>query len=159
MVKRKAWKLVKDEGGTLYILILVFLFLIICVMLVTSEVLRVHDLKAHLDDEIYRAANLSIKTAMYDSYRIDSTSKFDETVAVEYFYTYLKEDLHLNGSFEKLNDNGEIEYTLVINKVSVNGDTVRMNVRATAFSPTLFHLWEQKWEIPIDVLSKNIRTD
>lgn len=155
----KTRQIAKDERGSLYIFILIFLFLIICVMLITSEVMRVHDLKEHLDDEIYRASNLAIKTAMYDNYRIDSTSKFDEQVAVAYFKDYLKKDLGLNESYEKSADNGETAYKLVINSIDVNGDTVRMNVKATAYSKAMFNLWDQEWEIPIDILSRNIRTD
>lgn len=128
-------------------------------MIIGSEVMRVHDLKEHLEDEIYRASNLAIKTAMYDSYRIDSISKFDEQIAVEYFYSYLEKDLDLSSSMEKFQDNGDLAYKLTISDVSVNGDTVRMNVKAIAYAPTLFHLWDSQWEIPIDILSRNMRTD
>lgn len=156
---KKIRKLVKEQSGSLYILTLIFLFLIVFTMLIFTEVLRVHDLKEHLDDEIYRASNLAIKTAMLDSYRIDSRSKFDEQVAIDYFYSYLKKDLELNSKGEQYQSNGDLVYNLVINEIYVNGDTVRMNIKATAYAKPLFNLWDNKWVIPLDILSRNIRTD
>lgn len=148
-----------DQRGSMFIGVILLVGLIVSLALIVSEVLRVYDLHEHLNDEIYRASNLAIKTAMHDSYRIDGVSKFDEKIAVDYFYSYLENDLKLNASSEKLEDDGDVAYKLVINSVEVNGDTVRMKVKATAYASPLFNLWNNKWEIPLEIVSRNIRTD
>lgn len=152
-------KLCRDEKGSSYLLILAFTFLILIFFIVGMEVSRVHDIREHIYDEMYRASNLAIKKAMYDSYRIDSSSKFDETIAKNSFEEYLLEDLNLTSSYEKLDEDGNEVYSLKIDDIKLDGDNARMEVKATVYAKPSFNLWSSNWEIPLNIKSRNIRTD
>lgn len=145
----------KDEKGSLHIALLFVAIFIIAVALLVVEYFRVMGIHQHLDDELYRASNIAVKQAMYDSYMWDEKGKIDETIAIDAFYDYLVNDLGLNSNLEKF-ENQELVYTLVIKDMRVDSDKARMYVTATAYASPAFKMWDEKWEIPIKVMSRNI---
>lgn len=153
-------KLLTDKRGGMYIFMLLFLLFVVFAMIIGTEVARVYDIKQNLDDDIYRSANRAIKTAMYEEWRIDGVSKFNESTARSYFYQYLKEDLGLTSSLKKI-ENGLEVYQLVIDDLIVDGENARMTVKATAYADPLYlaKIYGQKWVIPIERKSRNIRSD
>lgn len=158
MMLSKVKALISDDRGELNILGAIFLAMLFIAMLVVHEVMVLHDLKEHLDDEIYRSANLAIKTAMYDSYRIDSTSKYNEEVAEAAFYKYLKENLVLDGNLCRYDEKGKLKYKVVLEKVVIDGESVRMRIKGRAYTDSTWNIFDQ-WQIPFDILSRNMRTD
>lgn len=148
----------QDHRGSMQLSLIILLGIIVGIGGVVTEVLRVHGIQEHLSDELYRASNLAIKTAMYDSWRIDHISRFDEDTAMDAFYDYLQNELKLTANNEKIVD-GKVQYKLVVNNISVNGVAVRMHVEATAYSTPIFRFLDFQWELPINVTSRNMRVD
>lgn len=151
-------KFIQDSCGAMHITTLLICVIVAVVALGATEVFRVQGIHEHLQDELYRASNVAIKAAMYDSYRIDGVSRFDESKAVEAFYDYLYNDLGLNSSIEKW-EQGELVYRLKISDIKVNGQTTRMTIDGVAYADTSFNLINQKWEVPVAVTSRNMRVD
>lgn len=151
-------KFINDSRGAMHITTILLCVLVALIALGTTEVFRVQGIHEHLQDELYRASNVAIKAAMYDSYRIDGVSKFDESKAVEAFYDYLYNELGLNSSFEKW-EQGQLVYRLEISDIKVNGQTTRMTIEGVTYADTSFNLINQKWQVPVEVTSRNMRVD
>ena len=91
----RLWKDTKGDlvFGTIIVLIIMMVMGILC-----GEYIKVHGVYDHVEMGINRAANLAIKTAMYDSYRQDYANQFDPAAASSSFYEYLGECVDLSGS-------------------------------------------------------------
>lgn len=149
-------KLIKDNRGDMYAVVALSCVFLIMVVMILSEVIRVFDIREHLNDELYRAANISVKTAMLDSFMWDREGRMDETVAVNSFNDYLRNDLGLNARLEMVRG-GEVIYELKIIDMRPDGDNARLEVDAIAFADMqFFRFLGQRWQIPIKVVSRNI---
>ena len=149
-------KLINGKRGEMYILVAFVLILALAGALFVSEITRVFNLRQHLSDELYRAANLGVKTAMYDSYMWDSHGHLDEAAAVAAFYDYLRGHLGLNNALETRGDGGLV-YRVVILDIRADKTTARLEVDAVVFAPlAFFTMFGQEWEIPIRVVSRNM---
>ena len=149
-------KLIRDKRGDMYIIVALSCVLLIMAVMILSEVLRVYDIRQHLHDELYRASNIAVKTAMIDSFMWDVEGRMDESAAVAAFNGYLHSDLGLNGALEMVRD-GEVVYRLNIIEIRPNGSAAALEVDAVAFADlAFFRFLGQQWEIPIRVVSRNI---
>lgn len=151
-------KLLNCKKGSMHIALIFIVIFLLGAALIGIEIFRINGINQHLNDELYRATNLAVKTAMYDSWRQDHISKFDNAIAYEAFYDYLYNELKLNRNLEKY-ENGEEIYNLTINEMNIDGENVRMNVKATATAKSIFNFWSENWIVPIDVTSRNMRVD
>lgn len=151
-------KLLKSKNGSMHVMVIFITIFLLGGAMIGVEFFRIQSINQHLNDELYRAANLAVKTAMYDSWRQDHISKFDDDLARDAFYDYLYGDLQLDSNLEKY-ENGESVYSVKINEMNIDGENVRMNVKANVTVETLFNLWGDQWSVPIDVTSRNMRVD
>jgi len=151
-------KLQEKKGGST-LMTMFFCIIVLGIGLFLSDYFRAFTLQENLSDELYRASNLAIKTAMYDSYRIDSVSKYDEDVCYDAFYDYLHDDMNLNSRLEKYADDGELEYRLTINHMELDGDGTRLAIRATIYTPPRYFSQWFTYEFSIRVKSRNMRID
>lgn len=149
-------KLIADRRGAMYTIVALSCVFLILIVMMLSEVLRVFDIRQHLHDELYRASNLAVKTAMLDSYMIDVEGRMNEVVAVTAISDYIRNDLGLNAAYEMLRD-GEIVYTLTILDIRPDGMEAQIEVDAIAFADfRFFRFLGQQWEVPVRVRSRNI---
>lgn len=147
----------KEESGEVLVSTFILIAVLLALSLFIMDFLRVYTLQENISDDLYRASNLSIKTAMYDSHRIDGVSKYNEDVCRDAFYDYLYSDIGLNGSLELQDSDGGTIYRIDIEDIRLNGDTTRMQVEAKVYTKMMF--FPAEWEFPISVKSRNMRTD
>lgn len=150
-------KLLKCRNGSMHIMLIFIIFFAMGALCFISEALHINGINDHINDELNRAANLAIKEAMYDSYRIDYVGKFNEELAITGFYDYLYDEMGLDNSLRKYNE-GRLAYTIEIKELNIDGDTTRLNLKAITFVPSLFG-FGMDWQLPIDVTSRNMRVD
>lgn len=150
-------KLLNDKNGSMHLLLIFIICFMIGASLIVSEAFRINSINEHLNDELNRAANISIQAAMYDSYRQDVENKFNEESAEQNFYDYLYNEMQLDSHLRKYSS-GKLVYTVIINELNIDGETGRLNLKATAFVPSLFG-FGQDFEVPINITSRNIRVD
>ncbi|WP_324824319.1 hypothetical protein [Sinanaerobacter sp. ZZT-01] len=151
--------LCKDKRGDLLITTLAIFVLLLGMGTFVAEYLKVHGMHDHVETELNRAVNLSIKEAMYDSYRQDYLNKLDPDVAKDKFYRYLHEDLDLDSNFEK-HQPGQKKYAykVEIKDLEIDGENAKMKVKAVANVPCVF-VGLPDWQLPINVGSRNMRVD
>jgi len=148
--------LIADKRGAMYIIVALSCVFLIMIAMLLSEALRVFDIRQHLQDELYRASNVAVKTAMLDSFMWDAQGRMDEGLAVTAFNDYIRNDLGLNAAYEMWRG-GELIYTLVILDIRPDNAAAQIEVDAIAFADLCyFRFLGQKWEVPINVRSRNI---
>ena len=149
-------KLLKDKQGAMYTIVAMSCVFLIMTVMILSEVLRVYDIRQHLHDELYRASNIAVKTAMLDSFMWDTEGRMDEAAAVNAFYDYIHNDLGLNAALE-MRQGGEVVYTLVILDIRPDGGDAQIEVDTMAFADLrFFRFLGRQWEVPVRVRSRNI---
>lgn len=149
---------IKETSGASSVIAVGLIFIFLLIGFFATDALRVFAIQENVSDELYRASNLSIKAAMYDSDRHDAVSHFDENVAKNTFYTCLYENLNLNSNLERWED-GDLEYRIVIDQLDMDGINSRLSVSATVYSPSKFFNGVVTWDFPVKVKSRNMRVD
>lgn len=151
------------KNGDISIITIALAVLILALGLFISDFLRVYTLQENISDELYRGANLAIKTAMYDSHRQSGVSKYDVDLAEDAFYSYLYDDMGLNRSFEKKKADGGVEYSLsdleIVMVSGGAGSTPRLSVEAVIHTTPVYFGQFFDYEFPVKVKSRNMRVD
>lgn len=155
---QKAKEIIEDQSGDMVFMLIGLVLILLCMSAFFGEIFKMNSINDNLNDELNRAVNLSVKGAMYDSYRQDKENKMDADVAKIKFYNYLHNDMKLNNALEKYSDGQQTYvYKIVIKDITVD-ENARMQVEATAYVPVIFKGFMQ-WELPIMVKSRNMRVD
>lgn len=151
--------LLKSKKGDMAITVIAMVFIVMGIGMIITEYLKVNGINDHLETGLNRAVNLSIKEAMYDSFRQDYLNKLDTDVAKSKFYAYLHEDLALDSQLEK-HQSGQTKYVyrIEIKSIEIDGENAKMKVKAVASVPCFF-MGLSDWQLPVNVGSRNMRVD
>ena len=151
-------KLLKDRSGSMYMIVVLFMALIGLVILIVTEIMRIHSIASHVETELSRAVNIAVEAAMYDSWRMDKYGELDPAVARNEFYNYLYADLGLNGSHE-MHNGGDRIYRIQFTGVTTEAIPPRMEAKGTVHIRSLFSFILPETEVPFSVRSRNRRID
>ena len=147
----------KSKRGDIGVLPLVIFVVFLAIGGIANEMVRFFAIQDQMSVELNRAVNLCVKTAMYDSYRMDKENHLDPEIAEEAFYDYLHEYMDLDDRFERYSDDDELMYRIKVNTLEINGDTTRATAKGIIYAPGFFHIGT--FELPFNVTSRNQRID
>lgn len=146
------------KKGFSNVFFILFLFVFAVVTSLTVEFYHIFTIKEYIDTELSRALNIATDYAMLDEYRMEHISMIDIPTAKNEFNSYLHSEMKLNSSNERVK-NGEIVYTLVINKLTAENDPVKFEaVGVVRTKPVLLSsLVPVNIDIPFKVKARNQR--
>lgn len=151
--------LMKDKKGDMVIFLCVLVVSTFGLAMLVTEYQKAFGMEDYLETELNRAVNISIKQAMYDSYRQDYSNKLNPSVAKKVFNDYLKQNMGLNDNLEKFSDHSRThEYQIKIKDMQIDGENATMQVEAVAYLPTIFKGLPE-WKLPMNVKSRSMRVD
>lgn len=135
-----------------------FLFVFIVITVFTVEYYRMYTIKEYIDDEMSRAVNIAVDTAMLDEYRQVHISFIDVATAKKAFDDYIHNEMKLNSSNERFDD-GKFQYRLIINEEVVEASPAKYTVKGILrMRPILLeNLAPVDIDIPFKQTSRNQR--
>jgi len=151
-------KLLKDRSGEMYMILLLFMAVLGIVIVLVTEVMRVHSVASHVETEMSRAVNVAVEEAMKDSWRMDKYGELNTASARAMFYSYLHNDLGLTAGLEMPGVGGTV-YRIRFSSVDVTAVPPQVEVKGTVYIRSLFSFILPETEIPFIAKSRNRRID
>ena len=109
---------------------ILFLFVFCIITVLTVEYYRIYTVKEYIDDEMSRAVNIAVDTAMLDEYRQVHVSFINIDTAKKTFNDYLYNEMQLNSANERF-DNGKFQYRLIIEDTVIEESPAKYTVKGT----------------------------
>ncbi|PKM67839.1 MAG: hypothetical protein CVU95_04105 [Firmicutes bacterium HGW-Firmicutes-2] len=156
----------KNDAGTSIPMLFGGIFLFLVIIMIIIEVQNVYATQRKVKKELQIAANIAIVKSMDDEYRIDGVSQMDVSMIEYDFEDYLVDALDLSMSTME-HRNGNYEYAVNILSITPTENPPKLEVGVVVFLKPIFlqGLLEEyvgpniRFEIPIDIVSKNQRLD
>lgn len=136
-----------------------FLIVFTVITVFTIEYYRIYTIKEYVDDEMSRAVNIAVDTAMFDEYRQVHISFIDINTAKETFDDYIHNEMKLNRRNERFDNNGNFQYQLIIKDETIEESPAKYTVKGTLrMRPVLLEkLVPVNIDIPFKQTSRNQR--
>jgi len=153
----------------MYVLVLLFMSVLAIVILLVTEIMRIHTIAAHVETEMSRAINIAVETAIDDTWRIDmgkdlgseTANVMDITVAKSDFNSYLYKSIGLTktSSYPEtytLYSGGKPLYRI---ELAINATSVPPYFEAsgTVYIRSLFTFIAKEAQVPFRIRSRNKR--
>jgi hypothetical protein len=151
----------RKEGGFFTVGYLLIAFAILGVLLLISELFRIHTIKQNVDIELSRAVNIALDLSMMDIYRRDHELELDIDAARASFYSYLRDDLQLDRSLSYRDSDGKEIFSLYIQELTIQASPPVIKLRASIeFKPTYFgNMYFKYIRLPVKAASQNKRVE
>ena len=154
MKKHKAFL---NEKGSMYMLIMIFMFVFIVSITFIIErnliIIKADSIKRDLE----QAARISINISMLDDYRKDEISRIDDVKGRKEFEKYLLEQLRLTPLNEKLNNN-YLVYRVRIDELNIIQQPPAFEISGSMeINSIFFKEFNKLYEIPFELKVTNHR--
>jgi hypothetical protein len=149
----------KKEDGYFFLGHLMTAFFILGVLMLLTEMYRIYTIKQNVDIELSRAVNIALDLSMMDIYRRDHALELDPGIARASFYSYLHDDLKLDGSLSYRDSSGREIFSLDIQDLIIQASPPVIKLNAgIEFKPSYFgNFYLTYIRLPVRAASQNKR--
>jgi hypothetical protein len=149
-------RLIKDNRGSLAVLMLAAIFILIILTMLISEYMRINALVDRVEAQLIQSANVSLEEAMIDSYRIDARGGVRAEDVRENLRVFFAQEIGLTAANQLLDGRGEAIYSLNNMQIVITEAPPRVEITCTLVIPSIPGLFSD-FEIPVVVRSRNVR--
>ena len=153
----KKLKRIKSDCGFATLSYLLVSVMVLGLVMLLLEFYRIYTVKQNLDIELSRAVNIALDLSMMDIYRRDHELELDVGDAIDSFYSYLHNELKLDGNLINRDASGNEVFELVIDDLFIQGSPPVIRLRASILiKPTYFgNMYLSKIKFPVRAASHN----
>ena len=129
----------RKENGVMSLGYMLASLLILGIILLLFEFYRIYTIKQNLDVELSRAVNIALDLSMMDIYRRDHQLELDAGSAKDHLFSYLNNELKLDGNLRYHDSKGKEVFELNIDDLFIQKAPPVIKLRVSVIiKPTYF---------------------